>query len=158
MLILTGCRRDEARRAPWSEIGLGARERLIQGRRTKNGRDQLVPIIDQLAWILEELPPIHGAGLLFTTTGETAISGMAKYKRRLPEAMKEEPGREVAQWTLHDLSRTFFTDLQRLRFPLEVAEACIKHRSGTLQVSPVHMLGTPTRRRSGRLLMRGLNT
>ena len=38
------------------------------------GRDQLVPIIDQLASILEELPPLHGAGLLFTTTGETRLA------------------------------------------------------------------------------------
>ena len=46
--------------------------------------------------------------------------------------MKIELGEEPERWTLHDLRRTFVTGLQRLRFPLEVAEACVNHRSGTV--------------------------
>ena len=61
LLMLTGCRRDEVRDAPWSEIDLQAREWSIPARRTKNGRDHLVPIVDQVAAILEKMPRIKGA-------------------------------------------------------------------------------------------------
>jgi integrase len=132
LLVLTGCRRDEARDAPWSEIDLGAREWSIPGRRTKNGRDHLVPIVDQLASILEELPRIQGAGLLFTTTGETSISGLAKYKRRLETAVAKELGAEPTRWTLHDLRRTLTTGLQKLGFPVEVTEAVLNHSGGVV--------------------------
>ena len=53
ILLLTGCRRDEVRDAPWAEIDTDTREWLIPGRRVKNGRDHLVPIADQVAAILE---------------------------------------------------------------------------------------------------------
>ena len=133
MLILTGCRRDEVRKAPWAEFDLSARTWMIPSHRTKNGRDHLVPLTDAMAGILEAMPRIKGkAGLLFTTTGETPISGLAKYKRRLHDAMTRELGKEPQRWTLHDLRRTFVTGLQRLRFPLEVAEAAVNHTSGTL--------------------------
>lgn len=131
VLILTGCRRDEVREAPWAEFDMTAREWLIPGRRSKNGRDHLLPITDTLADILEKLPRIKGKGFLFTTTGDTAISGLSKIKKRLEKALTKELDEEPERWTLHDLRRTFVTGLQRLRFPLEVAEACVNHASGS---------------------------
>jgi len=132
-LILSGCRRDEARDAPEPEFDLKKREWVIPGHRTKNGREHLVPITDAMAAIIEGLPRVKGkARLLFSTTGETPISGLAKYKRRLDAAVVKDLGRPVDRWTLHDLRRTFVTGLQGLGFPLEVAEACVNHRSGTV--------------------------
>lgn len=131
-LLLTGCRRDEVRDAPWAEIDLKAREWLIPGQRTKNRRDHVVPIAEELATILEKLPRIKGAGLLFTTTGTTPISGLAKYKRRLDKAVAAELEREPERWTLHDLRRTLATGLQKLRFPVEVCEAVLNHTAGTV--------------------------
>lgn len=133
LLILTGCRRDEVREAPRSEFDLPKEEWVIPGRRTKNGLEHLVPITDKMSALLKDLPHIKGeAGLLFTTTGETAISGLAKCKRRLDAAITKNLKREIERWTLHDLRRTFVTGLQKLGFPLEVAEACVNHRSGTV--------------------------
>lgn len=132
-LILSGCRRDEARDAPEPEFDLKKREWVIPGHRTKNGREHLVPITDAMAAIIEGLPRVKGkARLLFSTTGETPISGLAKYKRRLDAAVVKDLGRPIDRWTLHDLRRTFVTGLQGLGFPLEVAEACVNHRSGTV--------------------------
>ena len=133
-LILTGCRRDEVRDAPEPEFDLKRREWVIPSHRTKNGREHLVPITDAMAEILESLPRVKGrARLLFTTTGETPISGLAKYKRRLDAAIAEDHlRRKIERWTLHDLRRTFVTGLQGLGFPLEVAEACVNHRSGSV--------------------------
>lgn len=133
MLILTGCRRDEVREASWAELDLAERQWLIPGNRTKNGRDHLVPLSDMTLDLLKQLPRIKGkAKLLFTTTGDTAISGLAKCKKRLHVAMARELGEEPARWTLHDLRRTFVTGLQGLRVAVEVAEACVNHRSGTM--------------------------
>jgi integrase len=130
LLMLTGCRRDEVRDATWPEIDLAAGEWSIPGRRTKNGRDHLVPIVDQVAAIFEKLPRIGGSRLLFTTTGESPISGLAGYKRRIERAVARELGAEPERWTLHDLRRSMATGLQRLGFAQEVTEACLNHRGG----------------------------
>jgi integrase len=134
LLILTGCRRDEVRKAQWAEFNLPERQWLIPGHRTKNGREHLVPLTDPALAILKAMPRVRGekAKLLFTTNGETPVSGMAKAKERLHDAMTHALNEEPARWTLHDLRRTFVTGLQRLRFPMEVAEACVNHRSGTM--------------------------
>lgn len=132
LLILTGCRRDEVRKAPPAEFT--EREWVIAGERTKNGRDHVVPITDTIAAVLETLPCKLGrqsnAVFLFTTTGDTPVSGLAKLKDRLDAAMAKELEREVEPWTLHDLRRTFMTGLLRLRIRREVAEACVNHKSG----------------------------
>jgi integrase len=64
VLILSGLRRDEVRCAVWSEIDLEGRRWTIPGVRTKNGRDHLVPLSDQMAAILQSLP--RGSSLLFS--------------------------------------------------------------------------------------------
>ncbi len=132
LLILTACRRDEVRDAEWQEFDVGNRQWLIPSRRVKNGRDHLVPISGAALAVLSKLPRIKGSTLLFTTTGETPISGLSKAKLRLHDAMARELGHEPASWTLHDLRRTATTGLQRLGFPLEVTEAVLNHRSGKL--------------------------
>jgi integrase len=131
MLILTGCRRDEVREANWSEFDKGANLWTIPGHRTKNGRSHALPLSDQLVALLDDLPRIRGSGVLFTTTGATPISGQGKAKARLHGAMAKTLGREPPHWTLHDCRRSFATGLQRLGFPVEVAEACLNHLSGT---------------------------
>src|SRR5262249_58234610 len=119
MLVLTGCRRDEVRDASWNEFDLPARTWLIPSERTKNGREHLLPLSDKVMEILEAMPRIAGKGLLFTTTGQTPISGLAKCKQRLHDAMAVELGEEPERWTLHDLRRTCVTALHKLDFPLQ---------------------------------------
>jgi len=133
MLILTGCRRDEVRGARWVEFDLPARTWSIPGARTKNGRDHLMPLSDATMAILAALPHIKGnSGLLFTTNGLGIIGGLGRAKDRLDEAMAGDLGAAPEHWVFHDLRRTFVTGLQRLGIALEVAEACVNHRSGTL--------------------------
>ena len=55
----------------------------------------------------------------------TTINGWSKAKA----AFDKECG--VTGWTLHDLRRTFATNLQRLGVRLEVTEALLNHVSGT---------------------------
>jgi integrase len=133
LLILTGCRRDEVRDAQWAEFDLPGRLWAIPAARIKNGREHRLPLSDSALRVLDDVPRIHGrAGLLFTTTGKTPISGLSKAKRRLHEAMSAELKAEPERWTLHDIRRTVITGLQRLGFPMEIAEAVANHKSGTL--------------------------
>ncbi|OSJ33252.1 hypothetical protein BSZ19_16575 [Bradyrhizobium japonicum] len=150
-LILLGQRRDELRELPRAELNMqgtsvvlddGSRwnEPLwtIPKERTKNGREHLVPLSPQVVALLKSLPTIKGKGLLFTTTGETPISGLSKAKKRFHEAMlaelrKADPEYQMEPWTLHDLRRTFYSGLQALGFSIEIAESCVNHSSGAIR-------------------------
>jgi integrase len=132
LLILTACRRDEVRDAEWREFDFDSRTWLIPGHRVKNGRDHLLPLSDTAVAMLDKLPRLKGRHLLFSTTGETPISGLSKAKARMHEGMARELGVEPARWTLHDIRRSVVTGLQRLGISLEVTEAVVNHRSGTL--------------------------
>jgi integrase len=151
LLLLTGTRRDEMREAPGKEFELvgtaiplptGSAWRgplwSLPGARTKNGRDHLVPLSPLAVEKLKSIPNIRGKGFLFTTTGETPISGLSKAKERLHAAMlaelrKDDPHYNLEPWSPHDLRRTFYSGLQRLGFSIEIAEACVNHTGGTLR-------------------------
>ncbi|WP_426262983.1 tyrosine-type recombinase/integrase [Sphingomonas sp. PWP1-2] len=147
LLILTGQRRDEVAGMAWGELDKDKRQWLLPGERSKNGYPNLVPLAPSALVALTDLPVIKSkAGLLFTTTGETAVSGFSKVKARLDATILElirkearEAGQSeaeieklaVAPWTLHDLRRTLATGCQRLGFATEITEAVINHVSGT---------------------------
>jgi integrase len=127
LLVLTGARRDELREAMWSEFDLDAATWLLPAVRSKNGREHLVPLSPLAVDILRGMPRIAGRGLLYTLNGDTPISDLSKRKRRLDEASK------VTGWTPHDLRRTLASGLQALGFSVEVVEAVLNHKSGTLR-------------------------
>ena len=124
LLLLTGVRRDELREAPWSEFDLDAGTWLIPAERSKNHREHLVPLSPAALAILRECRSKRTCHYVFSTTGETPISGLSKALDRL---------RGDADHTWHDERRTFYSGLQKLKFPIEVAEACVNHKSGTLR-------------------------
>ncbi|MFK4382519.1 tyrosine-type recombinase/integrase [Bradyrhizobium sp. USDA 223] len=150
-LILLGQRRDELRELPRTELDMNGPSILLDDgsrwseplwtipkERTKNGREHLVPLSPKAVALFKSLPTIKGKGLLFTTTGETPISGLSKAKKRFDEAMlaelrKADPDHQWQPWTLHDLRRTFYSGLQALGFSIEIAEACVNHSSGAIR-------------------------
>ena len=110
----------------------------IPKERTKNRLEHLVPLSPLAVDLLKFLPTIKNKGLVFTTTGDTAISGLSKAKRRFDQAMlaelrKSSPRATLEPWTLHDLRRTFYSGLQALGFSIENAEACVNHSSGSIR-------------------------
>lgn len=147
LLILTGQRRDEVAGLRWPELDLPQKQWLLPADRSKNGEQNLVPLTPKAISILDNLPRIKGdAQLVFTTTGETAVSGFSKIKQRLDAAMLTILRREakkagtdaeaveaatVTAWRFHDLRRTVASGCQRLGIPLEVSEAILNHTSGT---------------------------
>jgi len=157
LLLLTAQRRDEVASLEWSEIDLEKRTWTMPREKAKNDRAQEVHLSVAAAEVLEALPRL-GDGLVFTTTGETPISGfsraklrldaaMARARRRslgLPEAEKElrkalriaakKPlPEEIPNWTLHDLRRTAATGMARLNVAPHVVDKVLNHVSGTIR-------------------------
>jgi integrase len=149
LLILTLQRRCEVAGMPWKELSHNERLWLIDGSRTKNSHEHLVPLND-LSWSELEAIGWKRRGLAMPcSTGNTAVSNFSKTKTALDKAMKPilqeladkradaegEPREAIAwekweRWTLHDLRRTGTTRLQRLKFPIEVTERVINHHRG----------------------------
>lgn len=142
LLILTIQRRQEVAEMDWSEIDLVAKTWTLPAERAKNGEAHIVPLTNLAIDQLKAMQP-KSSGLVFTTTGKTAVSGFSKAKRSLDAEMitilkeRQRTGKggvtvvSIAEWRLHDIRRTGATNLQALGIPIEVTEAVLNHISGT---------------------------
>jgi len=137
LLALTGQRRDEARGASWDEFDLDKALWSLPGNRTKNGKAHAVPLSAQVITLLQKLPKVgRKPRLLFTTNGDTMVSGLSRAKERLDARMLElarevDPDAKIARWVLHDLRRTCATGMQKLGIALPVIEKILNHSSGS---------------------------
>jgi integrase len=142
LLLLTGARLNEVaglRREELAEDGTWH----IPGHRTKNHRPHVVPLPPLAREIIAGVKSKPGkAGLVFTTTGETAPSGWSRMKDRLDALMlavarkeAKAAGRDaadvrLADWRLHDLRRTAVTGMAELDIRPDVIELAVNHISG----------------------------
>ena len=140
LLLLTGQRLREVAEARWTEFDLAKGEWLIPGERTKNKLPMLVHLSAPALAILEALPRIASKKqFLFTTTGETPVSGFSRGKSRLDaimnKALSDDGLERLEEWRLHDLRRSMSTNCQRLGISPEVVDLMQNHvegaRSGT---------------------------
>jgi integrase len=155
-LLLTGQRRTEVAGMRWSEINLEKRLWTIPRERAKNDREHVVHLSDLAVEIIEALPRFTKirndaegkgteVGLVFTTTGETHVSGYGRAKERLDKHMldlfREELARAekdadkaaVGEWILHDLRRTAATGMAKLNIAPHVVDRILNHVSGTIR-------------------------
>ena len=120
LLLLTGQRRNEVAGMTWSELDLEKREWQIPGGRTKNGEPQFCTPLDIALDIIQGLPrKLSRRGFVFTTNGESHVSGYSRAKvvidkLMLAEACGENPEAVLPPWRFHDLRRTVATGLARL--------------------------------------------
>jgi integrase len=136
LLRLTGQRRAEVAGMLWSELKDFPSDRAlweIPGYRTKNKRAHLVPLSITACCLLANLPRL--GDLIFTTTGDTPVSGFGKVKARLDARIDALRNAESLQpmepWTLHDLRRTMVTVMnEKLGTPPHIVEAVVNHTSG----------------------------
>ena len=105
---------------------------LRSTRRTKNGKAHLVHLSRQAIDIMDALPRIDDKGLLFTTTGETAVSGWSVARARLVKAVTEIAGNAPPAFTLHDLRRSAATGMARLGIAPHVVEKILNHSTGKI--------------------------
>lgn len=136
IMLLTGQRRAEVAGMCWSELrDLDSDNALweIPGHRTKNKHAHLVPLSPAIRNLLLGLP--RTGDLVFTTTGETPVSGFGKVKARLDariDSMRQgDSPKAFSSWTLHDLRRTMVTVMnEKLGVTPHVVEAVVNHISG----------------------------
>lgn len=144
LLLVTGQRRDDVAGMRWSELDRRARLWTIPVHRTKNGHTHCFPLSRIALLNLDQLaggPRWPRMGLVFTTTGDTPISGFSRMKARLDQlidSMAEH--REIAPWRLHDLRRTMATNMQKLGVRFEVTEALLNHRETRSGIAGVYQL------------------
>jgi integrase len=101
-LLLTAQRRDEAASMAWPEVDFEKRTWTIPRERAKNDRAHEVQLSDPAVTVLRALPRV-GDRLVFTTTGETCISGAISanrltFKRSATLSSMRSRRGAIAQW------------------------------------------------------------
>ena len=124
LLILTGQRRGEigSLRRSWIEEDTI----IFPAGFTKNKRQHRLPIGQQTQAIIAAIP--ETADLLFPSRSdpEKPYNGWSKSKRRF------DKGLDLAPWTLHDLRRTYSSNLARQGVPIHITERLLNHASGAV--------------------------
>lgn len=147
LLIVLPMRREELAAIPIAELDLGDDDDTegvwtLPAERTKRANALRVPLPPIARSIIKEAISDLGrpkkSAFVFSTTGETSVSGFAKAKRRLDRLIAEarakvaekagiEP-QPMPHWTFHDL-RTTFTTLacEELNVDAAVADRILNH-------------------------------
>ena len=126
MLILTGQRRGEIAGLTREYIDPEARTITLPSALSKNGRQHTFPYGELVCEILDAIPMHSRAYLLSHPRYDNCFDGWSKSKREFDQACR------IAPWTLHDLRRTFATNLAELRVAPHVIERLLNHVSGTI--------------------------
>lgn len=128
LLVLTGQRRGEIAKLERGFINPKERTITLPATLTKNGRVHTFPYGDMLAGILESIPRFNSTNYLFPAQGhhERAYSGFSKGKTSINALAP------VAPWGLHDLRRTYATNLAALRTPPHIIEKLLNHVTGQI--------------------------
>ena len=121
ILMLTAQRRGDAAGAHWSEIDLEARRWTLPAERTKNGKPHIVHLSDPTLAEFMALKEKANGDLIFSTTGETPVSGFGKMKARIDKLVG------IEDWRLHDLRTAFASALCDEGEPENVVDRVLNH-------------------------------
>jgi integrase len=154
LLMLTAARREEIGALQWSEIDRTRNEIRLEGERTKNGEPHTIPLSTSARSLIDAVPRVAGSIFVFTTTGNTPISGWSRAKENVDQLMLERAREDARQrgddphkvdltdWRIHDLRRTIATGMERLGIRLQVVEVLLGHtagsRAGVVGIYQVH--------------------
>lgn len=131
LLILTGQRRGEIAALQWDWINEKERTISLPSAICKNGREHVFPYGDLAVAVLKTIP--RRSPYLFPATKERRIGQPATTFAGWNKPKAALDGRcDIAHWTLHDLRRTFATNLAALQIPPHVTERLLNHASGTI--------------------------
>ena len=124
MLLLTGQRRGEILELRWTEVDFEKAQIIKPGSRTKNGKAHTThlspPALDELKVLHEQRT---NSDLVFTTTGQTAVSGVSKAKKRLDRLL----GDGFQHWRLHDIRTGFASALADMGEPETLVDRILNH-------------------------------
>jgi integrase len=128
VLMHTGARLGEVGGMTWDEIDESEGVWRLPAQRAKNRRAHLVPLSRQVQAVIAKQPRIVDCPYVFTTTGVGPLTNVTRLKTRLDARLGFQE-----HWQWHDLRRTCASGLQRLKYPVEVIEAVLNHRSGVFR-------------------------
>ena len=135
LLLLTGQRRGEVGEMTDREIDRHKHLWTIPKHRAKNNEAHEVPLTDAALAIVDGVKRIRSdATYIFTTNGDSPVSGWSKVKRQLDVLMSEiagEQGKKLQPWRIHDLRRTAASGMARVGVQLPVIEKVLNHTSGS---------------------------
>jgi integrase len=143
LLVLTCARREEIGALKWREIDRERDEIRLQGDRTKNGEPHTIPLSGAAKSLIDALPRMADSEFVFTTTGNTPVSGWSRAKANLDQLLlararleasdRGEDGAKInlPAWRIHDLRRTTATGMERLGIKQQVVEALLGHIAGS---------------------------
>jgi integrase len=120
LLILTGQRRSEILHLTWDRVG-----QTLSFPDTKNRTDHEIPLFSMAREIVESIP--HQKKYLFENSKNVPFSAFSKAKVDFDKGLHG-----VAPYRLHDLRRTFSSNMAMLGVPLHVTERILNHKSGTI--------------------------
>lgn len=143
LLLLTGARLREISEASWNEVSIADGTLDLPASRTKNGRPHQIHLANQALKIFQNLPRTDGQNLLFTTNGETPVSGFSKIKKRLDVVSS------VTDWRFHDLRRSFAThSTEKVGISPVITDKILNHATGQVRgVAAVYQRGEFLRER-----------
>jgi integrase len=140
LLILTGQRREEVGQMRWSELKLSEGVWTLPAARTKNGQPHDIHLSPLAVQVIETIAPIEDCDLVFSTNGQTPISGWSKAKRRLDEEIEAarrtrarargddaDKVMPMPEWRIHDLRRSVATGLSNLGVAPVVTDRILNH-------------------------------
>jgi integrase len=135
LLLLTAQRRDELAEARWAEFDLDGALWTLPRERSKNDKSHVVHLSPLAIEILEALPRIGDAGLVFTMTGTRPVSGFSHARERLTAKMlsaAEAGDKKIEPFTLHDLRRSAATGMARIGIAHHVLDRVLNHTAGKI--------------------------
>lgn len=138
LLILMGQRRGETAALADRYYSDNQRCITLPGELTKNHLDHTFPVGPMArAILLKRIRTERPSELLFQAVGsELPFSGWSKSKKALDKIAL------IAPWTLHDLRRTFRTNLGRLKVRPDIAERLVNHISARTEMEEVYDMWT----------------
>jgi integrase len=126
LLMLTGCRASEIGGLRWDEVF--GNTITLPPARTKNGRPHIVALAPAAQAILEARP--RKDDFVFGYRAGAPFSGWSKSKRHLDQRIANSGFEFTADWTLHDLRRSFATRLSDAGTAPHVVDELLNHVSG----------------------------
>lgn len=122
LLVLTGQRRSEIGGLRWDEVDDGFLN--LSHERTKNHRAHRLPLPQLAIDIIADRP----GGSRFVFPGRDPAQPFNGF-RRAKAALDQQLS--LSHFTLHDLRRTFSSNMARLGVPIHVTEKMLNHQSGS---------------------------
>ena len=122
LLLLTGQRRGEIAGLKWSEVDVSSARITKAGANTKNRRGHVTHLSEPALNVLNEMKR-GDSDYVFTTTGNTPVSGLSRVKKRLDGLL----GKGFEPWRFHDIRTAMATALAEAGEPETIVDRILNH-------------------------------